>query len=268
MASDVREVGKGFFSSEGSLKSKEEVKKQEAVAATPKPADPTQIKETSSSSPSDFVKVALNAERTRFSTQANTDIDKLNKSEDVLKKAEKITVEQIKQSEELKKAVESDDQARIDNAKKELQKLAEQKAELKAAADKSNKEDGNPVTKNLKLGSKEVGPSYSTPQAKLAYPVKNNVSSAQDADRQIQELKGELSSIQGQSKQVADAKSTLGAAVQAGNSELDKISDNSIRTIEKASQTADKIASAIKQAGPQAVNAFNAQAEVVKALVS
>lgn len=270
MPKEVSKVGEGFFSSSGSLKSKEELNKSELIPAptkTPPSNSPaTEIKELPTQlSPQAAVKVALNAERTRVSTAANNEISKVNNNGAVLKKAVDVTNRQIAKNEELKKANADGDSERAEQVKQELAELAKEKEAVKKAADQLNKENGPPVEKKLRVGNKEVGAGFSAAKVKVENQADSNSS---NPDKAIESLKSELSGLNGQIKQNAETEKNLAASVAAAKAELDKIEENNVKTADKAQQLANKVADAIRDNSDTALSAFNAKSEVVKALVT
>ena len=115
----VGEIGKGFLTAGGSLKTKEQLE-QEAAQETSQ-ADHKATAAVSSEVSKKTIKSALNAVKNSFLAEANRTIENLNRNTDNLKAAKEIVREQLRLARDLKGALKSEDSAAANEIKTKLQ---------------------------------------------------------------------------------------------------------------------------------------------------
>jgi len=246
---EVAGAGLGFFDKTGKLKSREEIKTDEARAAEKKraaaEAQPQQQTDTAEFSTRD-ISNAFGAVKTKFVEQANQVASELNQNEDSLKKAEKIVKAQIEEARTLKEALKEGDSARAEESRRKLDELQGQREKLAVKIDTENREQAATKQSTLNLGNREVARVEVKP---VEFQASSTDTAGLDKPKEVASfidgLKNDLASLRTQEKDLRETRKTVAAAVEDVSAEIERTSGDAIREYEKAAEAANRLASQI-----------------------
>ena len=265
MATDIGEIGKGFFDQNGNLKSKEVLTREAPEGSSPSNARPSEESASESEFSSQTVTRALSGERTRFTESANAEISRVNRAQETISDAEALVKEQISTNRALKKAIKSGDEEEAENLRNKLKNLDESRNKLAEESDRQNREDSLGTARELRVGNRAVGAS-TIPRISITPSSSGDTDTAAKVDDQIERLKGDLENLKTQRQGIKESRAALKESIKSGQQHIDAVEKSAIRTIGEAEKQTAQVADAIRSAGAQAVEVHTLNAIAVQTL--
>lgn len=250
-SSGIQGAGKGYFSSEGVLKSKSEVANEDKITETKRTEEAAVIDESfGKKTDTAFQKV-----EGRFLEKANQALTIASETESKLREVKQVINKEIKAAKELKEAIKNNNADDEEVARKKLIEAQEQRRVVEEEVEKFNLEKTPERRVSLNVGNSEKS-KVEIKEIKLSKS-ETNQSSDLDRAKQVQayidSLKEERSSINQQLKDVKETKEEVGDTVSRVRAELTSLEKNAIASYDEAAKTADKIANSIRQGGQELV---------------
>lgn len=257
-------VGGGFIDAGGKLKSKETLAKEDKAAAEAKQKEAdavaTDVSDRSTSS-------ALRKVSADFNKKAGAVLNDINEQQDNAARAKKIVKEEIEVAQTLKAALKDNDTEQADRAREQFMQLEKEREKLSKEIDKDN-ERVRTSEKVLNLGNKIQGVAK-VPEVEFSKKAaeEEDLQSVKGVNEVLDGLKTERADLRDQQVELREAKNEAKSLINATEEDIAQVQDDSIRSLKKAEEMADRLAQAIRDAGPQAVLAQNVNASVVKSLL-
>lgn len=246
MAGEVSEVGKGFFNEAGKLKSPEQLAK-ETEAQSKSKAKETEVIETSVDITSD-TKSAFRAVRNNFNQQVKEVTTQLDENEQFIEEADKIVKEQLDTARDLKEALRTEDNEKASEARSRLKELDIQRRALSQEIDDKNRERAPERVQSLSLGNSQRG-QVKVEEVKLKPKIESDFGTTEDVNKFIDGLKTDKASLNDQRVKLQEVQGEVKTIVKDTRAELTQIEGDTIRSIDEAKATADKVATEIKSRG-------------------
>ncbi len=260
MAGEVGGVGKGFFNESGELKSKSQISKEDAAQKSKAaPAQQAAVQDTS-------ISTAVASVRSQFTQKANDIISVINQDEDNLKAAQKAVKQQLDAAKDLKAAIKDKDKEQIQIAQEKYEKAAKLRNDL---ADKIAKDNDRVVAdraKNLSVGNQQIG-IVRTEAVKLEKVSADAPRKLSDVNDVIDGLKSDRAGIIEQRQELRSTKAQVADAIQNTDSQLSRIEERSVRSLQEAQDLADKLNAKIVGNGAQALSASKISEDIARQLL-
>ncbi|MCB0332803.1 MAG: hypothetical protein KDD55_04840 [Bdellovibrionales bacterium] len=265
----------GFLKQDGSIRSKEELKKADQALAQPESASPPSA--STQASEQDFsVRVAKGFQslRSRFLEQANDAISVVNERIDDTKTASKLVKQTIGVAKELKSLMKDGATTEeIDKKKAELDKLLAAGREQEQTIKEHNRpQQDDPNVSFLSVGNNVRGlPKIDRVKFSASQKTGDDLQSVKDVNSLLQELKGERSSLVEQRRSFRDDKKEIKNTLQVARKDLNEAKESLLRDASEAEKLSQKIAADIKEAaasGSQEFLANNLDESIVNRLVA
>lgn len=248
MAGKIEKAGQGFLDQSGNVKSRETLAREEAQAAK-KVGTPGKDEGASKS----VVGTALERVETEFNRKANSLLDRINKQDENVRRSKKLVDEEIKAAEDLKTAIQANDTAKADASRQKLAELEKERVELSDRIEETNR-DVRSNSGVLSFGNQVKGSvRVSELPVRRRAEESSDLNSAEGAQRLSDRLRTEREGLDREAEKLGDQRKSAGSIFKEVDRQLSQISQDSIRDEERATLSADKLASAIRSSGPSAI---------------
>jgi hypothetical protein len=260
MAEEVREVGKGFITASGELKSKAQLAKEETQVIT------EDTVEVSPENAEERLSNAVGNARSRFREQANSVGSVINQDEANLKEAAKAVKEQLAAAKELKAALKDEDAKKTERAQERLAKATERRNEVAEKVERTNSEAVTKRVQNLNVGNEQRG-IVKTKAVEFEKREAKKPEKVEDVNKLIRELKSDRESVTTQRVEARQVKQELREEVSRTEERLATTEANSIRDLRKAEETARALAERIANNQSQALAANKIKESIAQQLL-
>lgn len=260
MSGEVREVGKGFLTGTGELKSKAQLAKEETQVIQ---EDSVEVSPQNSE---ERLSNAVGNIKSRFREQANSISSVINQDQQNLKEAAKAVKEELAAAQDLKSAFKENDKKKIEAAQERLEKA---NAERNAVADRikeDNKELAEKRVQALNVGNEQRG-IVKTKAVELKKREENKPQSADEADELVRRLREDRGDITTQRQELRALKQELKSEVSSTEERLAATEANTIRDLQRAEETAKALAERIAQNQSQALAANRVSESIARQLL-
>ncbi len=260
MSGEVREVGKGFLTGTGELKTKAQLAKEETQVIQ---EDSVEVSPQNSE---ERLSNAVGNIKSRFREQANSIGSVINQDQQNLKEAAKAVKEELEAAQDLKSAFKENDKKKIEAAQERLEKA---NAERNAVADRikeDNKELAERRVQALNVGNEQRG-IVKTKAVELKKREENKPQSADETDELVRRLREDRGDITTQRQELRAIKQELKSEVSSTEERLAATEANTIRDLQRAEETAKALAERIAQNQSQALAANRVSESIARQLL-
>ncbi len=265
----------GFLKQDGSIRSKEELKKaDQALAKSDSSSSSTSSTQASEQDFSVRVAQGFQSLRSRFLEQANDAITVVNERIDDTKAASKLVKKTIGVAKELKSLMKDGASAEeIDKKKAQLDELLAAGREQEKAIRQNNRaQQDDPNVSFLSVGNNVRGlPKIDDVQFSASQTKGDDLKSVKDVNSLLQELRGERRSLVEQRRSFRDDKKEIKNTLQVARRDLNEAKGTLLRDASEADKLSQKIAADLKEAaasGSQEILANNLDESIVNRLVA
>ncbi|MBN8549642.1 MAG: hypothetical protein J0M12_10035 [Deltaproteobacteria bacterium] len=259
MASEVSGVGKGYFTEKGELKTEKQIAKEESPQ---KPAP----RDTAAVSNETTVSTAVNSVRSRFLEKANAVLNVVNEDTKNIKDASAAVSEQLTAARELKSALKDGDKKEIKAAREKLDQATEKRNEVAEQIQQDNARLVTERGKSLSVGNQQLGV-VKVEAVRFEKVVPQEHIDAKDLQNLIESLKKDRSDLSQQRQEHIDVRNEVKSVVQSTDSQLSRVEEGTIRSIQEAESSAQDLANRITSNGAQALSATRISESIVRQLL-
>ncbi len=267
---DIKDVGQGFFNTDGSLRTGAFGKAQAAdeITKSSKVEPPKPTEEAVEADVAGPTRDALRQVRSRTTQQVNAALDTVEGAQDDIQRAKKVLLEQ---KETLKEIRDFEGKTKdLQKLKDKFERLETERADLSTEIDKNNQTRQDEGSRRISVGNKSFG-SFSTEPVEFDQGQAVDLESRKDVRSALSEINDELKGINEQRSAVREVRTQVQSASREALGELSRVSDSngvsSLKPIEserEAEAVARNTRNDILKQGAKAMEAFNPTAATQK----
>lgn len=238
--------GLGFFTANGVLKTKEDLRSESSSRASSNGrADGV------SATFSDRLSEALGKAQSRFIERANNAITAAQIAQDGIRKARDVTAREIAVAKDLKKAIKNGDTQKAGELRGSLGEIQKEREAIAQQIDEENRRSDGIRRQTLNLGASDRGTVTISPVRFEARSEANagELLSESSVDEFIQLRQADRRDLRSQAQELSAVKKQIRDAIKGVKEEIAGIRGESIESFERAEKIAGRVASDLRAGG-------------------